>query len=276
MTIAANEAGARVLVHGAGGRMGRAVVALLATDERMQLAAAVDARGAATLGRDAGELAGAGALGIAVTADLVAALRGSDVVIDFSAVGAVPALARAAAASRTPTVICTTGLDAEALAALDALAAIAPIVVAANTSVGVTVLLHLAARAAELLGDDYDIEILEMHHRRKVDAPSGTALRLAESVAAARGLDLATAARYGRSGQVGARTRDEIGILALRGGDVIGEHTVVLAGDGERVELTHRAHARDLFARGALRAARWVVSQPAGRYEMADVLGIPR
>ena len=276
MSEAANEAGARVLVHGAGGRMGRAVLALLATDQRMKLAAAVDHRGAPTLGRDAGELAGAAPCGVVITADLAAALVASDVVVDFSAVGAVPALALAAAASRTPTVVCTTGLDDAAMVALDALAVVAPVVIAANTSVGVTVLLHLAARAAELLGDDYDIEILEMHHRHKVDAPSGTALRLAEAVAGARGLDLATAGRHGRSGQVGARTRDEIGIFALRGGDVIGEHTVVFAGAGERIELSHRAHARDLFARGALRAARWVVSQPPGKYEMADVLGIPR
>lgn len=276
MTTAANEAGARVLLHGAGGRMGRAVVSLLAVDERLRLAAALDAPGSKLLGRDAGELAGLGALGVSLTADISAALRVSDVVIDFSVVGAVPALARAAAQSRTPTVVCTTGLDAAAHAALDALAEVAPVVVAANTSVGVTVLLHLAARAALLLGDDYDVEIVELHHRQKVDAPSGTALRLAQAVATARELDLATAARHGRSGQVGARTPDEIGLHALRGGDVIGEHTVLLAGAGERLELTHRAHTRDLFARGALRAARWVVSQRPGKYEMADVLGIPR
>jgi 4-hydroxy-tetrahydrodipicolinate reductase len=256
--------------------MGRAVVALLAFDERLRLAAAIETAGSATLGRDAGELAGIGTLGVALTSELGVALRRSDVVIDFSHVGAVPALARAAASSRTPMVVCTTGLDAAAHAALDALAKVAPVVVAANTSVGVTVLLHLAARAAELLGEDYDVEIVELHHRHKVDAPSGTALRLAEAVAGARGLELAKAARHGRSGQVGARTPDEIGIHALRGGDVIGEHTVLLAGAGERLELTHRAHARDLFARGALRAARWVVSQPPGKYEMSDVLGIPR
>ena len=276
MTIAANEAGARVLVHGASGRMGRAVVALLAGDQRMVLAAAVESSGAMTLGRDAGELAGVGSRGVLLTADLHAALAGSDVVVDFSTVGAIPALARAAASSRTPTVVCTTGLDAAAHAAIDALAVVAPVVLAANTSVGVTVLLHLAARAAELLGDDYDLEIVEMHHRHKLDAPSGTALRLAEAVAAARGLNLDTAARHGRSGAVGVRTRDEIGIHALRGGDVIGDHTIVYAGGGERIELTHRAHTRDLFARGALRAARWVVSQPPGKYDMADVLGIPR
>lgn len=276
MTAAATDARVRVLVHGAAGRMGRAVIALLVADERLRLTAALDAPGSAMLGRDAGELAGVGALKIDLTSDLAAGLRASDVVVDFSSAAAVPALARAAAVSRTPMVVCTTGLDGAARAELELVAKVAPVVVAANTSVGVTVLLHLAARAAELLGDDYDVEIVEMHHRHKVDAPSGTALRLAEAVAAVRGLLLPNVARHGRVGQVGSRVRAEIGIHALRGGDVIGEHTVVFAGEGERLELTHRAQSRDLFARGALRAVRWIVAQAPGKYEMRDVLGILR
>jgi len=256
--------------------MGRAVVALLADDTALSLAAAIEAPGSPLLGRDAGELAGLGAGGVHVTDDLDAALRGVDLAIDFSTAAAVPRFARAAASARIPSVICTTGLSAEAHAGLDSLAGVAPVVVAANTSVGVTVLLHLAARAATLLGDDYDAEIVELHHRHKVDAPSGTALRLAEAVAGARGLDLDAAARHGRSGAAGPRGKGELGIHAVRAGDIIGEHTLVLAGAGERIELTHRAHARDLFARGALRAARWVGGQPAGRYEMSDVLGLPR
>jgi 4-hydroxy-tetrahydrodipicolinate reductase len=256
--------------------MGRAVVALLADDTALSLAAAVEAPGSPLLGRDAGELAGLGASGVRVTDDLEAGLRSVDLAIDFSTAAAVPGFARAAASARIPSVICTTGLSPEAHAAIDALAGVAPVVVAANTSVGVTVLLHLAARAAALLGDDYDAEIIELHHRHKVDAPSGTALRLAEAVAEARGLDLDAAARHGRSGATGPRGKGELGIHAVRAGDIIGEHTLVLAGAGERIELTHRAHARDLFARGALRAARWVGGQPAGRYEMSDVLGLPR
>jgi 4-hydroxy-tetrahydrodipicolinate reductase len=173
-------------------------------------------------------------------------------------------------------VIGTTGLDERAEAAIDALAARAPVVVAPNMSPGVTLFFHLAARAAELLGPDYDAEIVEMHHRRKVDAPSGTAVRLGEVVARAKGFDPERAVVHGRSGQVGARPREEVGVMTLRGGDVIGDHTLVLAGEGERLELTHRASSRDIFARGAVRAARWVVGQPPGRYDMADVMGIAR
>jgi 4-hydroxy-tetrahydrodipicolinate reductase len=276
VSVEASTGRARVLLHGAGGRMGRAVVALLAEDAALSLAAAIEAPGSALVGRDAGELAGLGANGVRLTDDLDVGLRGADLAIDFSAAVAVSGFARAAASARIPSVICTTGLGAEAHAAIDALAAVAPVVVAANTSVGVTVLLHLAARATALLGEDYDAEIVELHHRHKVDAPSGTALRLAEAVAAARGLDLDAAARHGRSGAAGPRGEGELGIHAVRAGDIIGEHTLVLAGAGERLELTHRAHARDLFARGALRAARWVRGQPLGRYEMSDVLGLPR
>jgi 4-hydroxy-tetrahydrodipicolinate reductase len=260
----------RIAMHGAGGRMGRAIVRAISEEASLSLVAALDREGSDALGRDAGELAQVGTIGVALVADRVA-LRGADVVIDFSSPAATAATARACAASSTPMVIGTTGLDAEANEAIDALARTTAVVVAPNTSVGVTVLFHLAAEAARLLG-----EIVEMHHKKKVDAPSGTALRLAERVAAAKGLGQ-DAFVHGRSGQVGARPRDEIGIVALRGGDVIGEHTLVLAGPGERMELTHRAHDRSLFALGALRAARWVATRRIpGRYDMTDVLGIIR
>jgi 4-hydroxy-tetrahydrodipicolinate reductase len=243
----------RVLVHGAAGRMGRAVVAQLADAPGLALGAAVD-RGD----------------------DLPAALASSDVVVDFSARDAVVPLLEAAARARKPVVVCTTGLGPNELAAVGALAAVAPVLVAANTSVGVAVLAHLAARAAALLGPDYDVEIVEMHHRHKVDAPSGTALRLAEAVAGARDVAVADVARHGRAGQVGPRPPGEIGMHALRGGDVIGEHTVVLAGPAERVELTHRATSRDLFASGALRLAAWLGApgRSPGRYTVEQALGI--
>lgn len=264
----------RIVVHGALGRMGRAVIAALhAAGGDLQLVAALDREGADALGRDAGEQAGAGTLGVKITSSIDVALAAAEVVIDFSSPGATAAIARACAARRVPLVVGTTGLDAQADTALAAVASVAPTVVAANFSIGVAVLAHLAARAATLLGD-FDAEIVEMHHRGKRDAPSGTALRLARAVADARGVDLAARAVHGRSGTPGPRPEGEIGILALRGGDVVGDHTLILAGPGERLELTHRATSRDLFARGALRAAAWTVGRAPGRYDMSDVLGL--
>jgi 4-hydroxy-tetrahydrodipicolinate reductase len=263
----------RIAVHGAAGRMGCALVRAIAEDPTLELVAAIDRPGSDVLGRDAGEVAGTGVLGVRVSADREA-LAGAQVVIDFSRPAATRAIAERCGRDGIAMVIGTTGLDAAAEEAIGALASRAPVVVAPNMSVGVTVLFHLAAEAARLLGPAFDAEIVEMHHRRKVDAPSGTALRLAEQVAAAKGLG-ARAFVHGRSGEVGARRDAEIGIVALRGGDVVGEHTLVLAGSGERLELTHRAHDRSLFARGALRAARWVADGRApGRYDMTHVLGI--
>lgn len=202
------------------------------------------------------------------------AIAGADVVIDFSHRDATAGVSAACARHGKPLVVGTTGLPPEALAALEALATQQRVVVAPNTSVGVTVLFHLAKEAARLLGDEFDAEIVEVHHGKKLDAPSGTALRLAEAVAEGKELD-ATSFVHGRTGMVGARPKQEIGIHAVRAGDVIGEHTLYLAGPAERLELVHRAHDRALFARGALRAARWVVQPgPAGRYDMRAVLGL--
>jgi 4-hydroxy-tetrahydrodipicolinate reductase len=181
----------------------------------------------------------------------------------------------ACARKRVAAVIGTTGLDDGCERAIDELAKVAPVIVAPNFSVGVNVFWHIARVAVELLGPDFDIEIVEMHHRKKVDAPSGTALRLLDAVAKGRGVDPKKTAIYGRSGEMGARTNEEIGVLALRGGDVVGEHTLILAGPGERVEMTHRAHTREIFAHGAIRAAHWIVGQKPGRYHMGDVLGLP-
>lgn len=263
---------ARVALHGATGRMGRAIVAVLAESSELALVAAFGSPQDGELGRDAGELAGTRKLGvpIGVLGDSLEA----DVVIDFSTPDALSTLASRCAASRVALVSGTTGLAAPHQAALDELAKVAPVVHAPNMSVGVNVLFHLAEVATRLLGPAFDAEIVEMHHRHKVDAPSGTAVRLAERVAAARGLDPEAAVVHGRSGQVGPRKDDEIGVMTLRGGGVVGEHTLVLAGPGERVELVHRAQDRSIFARGAVRAASWVVGKKPGRYDMPDVLGI--
>jgi 4-hydroxy-tetrahydrodipicolinate reductase len=258
----------RVHVHGASGRMGRSIVRALAEAEGLQLISAIDRQASAV---DAGTLAGTRALGVVVTSE-VNAMRG-DVVIDFSRSEATESLAKQAQAQGFALVVGTTGLEPSALGALDAASRVVPVIVAANTSVGVTVLAHLAELATKLLGEGFDAEIVEMHHNQKADAPSGTALRIADAVLTAKGLDR-TALRTGRDGKPGPRTKTEVGVLAMRGGDVIGDHTLVLAGEGERIELTHKATDRALFAKGALRAARWIAGRAPGRYEMRDVIGL--
>jgi 4-hydroxy-tetrahydrodipicolinate reductase len=265
----------RIAVHGASGRMGRSIINILAEDKAATLVSAIDRPGHATLGQDAGVLAGLPEpLGVALTSVLPAALEHAEVVIDFSSLEATRVLLKACSERRVAAVVGTTGLDTPTRAAVEALSKVAPVVLAPNYSVGVNVLWALAAQAVRLLGPEYDIEIVEMHHKHKVDAPSGTALRLTEVVAQARGLDPARAIVAGRRGQAGPRRNEEIGVHAVRGGDVVGDHTLVLAGPGERIELTHRAHTREIFARGAVRAAHWVCGRAPGLYEMADVLGI--
>lgn len=262
----------RVAMHGADGRMGHAIVRAIAESDSFVLAAAID-HGRDAIGADAGERSGAKKNGVVITNDF-AAIANADVVIDFSHRDATRGIAEACGRAGKPLVVGTTGLAEDAIAALDALGAMQRVVLAPNTSVGVTVLFHLAKEAARLLGDEFDAEIIEVHHTKKLDAPSGTALRLAEAVAEGKSLD-ASAFVHGRSGIVGARPKKEIGIHAVRAGDVIGEHTLMLAGPAERIELVHRAHDRALFARGALRAARWVASPGApGRYDMRAVLGL--
>jgi 4-hydroxy-tetrahydrodipicolinate reductase len=265
----------RVSVHGAAGRMGRSIVKVLVDDKGATLVSAIERGGHSALGQDAGVLAGlAEPLGVAITSSLESALERAEVVIDFSLPDAARSLFQACAARRVAVVVGTTGLDSAARAALDGLCKVAPVVVAPNYSVGINALWALAAQAVRLLGPDYDIEIVEMHHRHKVDAPSGTAVRLTEVVAQARGIDPVSAVRSGRSGQVGARKDEEIGVHSLRGGDVVGDHTLILSGPGDRIELTHRAHSREIYALGAVRAAHFVAGSSPGLYEMADVLGI--
>lgn len=266
----------KIAVHGAGGRMGRQLVSMIAGDEDAKLTAALDRAESESHGVDAGLLAALGkSLGVSVTSDLAAGLAQSDVVIDFSLpAGTIPLLEKCRE-TRTPAVVGTTGFDERGDVALARLAEMVPVVFAPNYSVGVNVFWALARQAATLFADDVDLEIVETHHHRKVDAPSGTAVRLLNVVAEARGLDPKAAVQHGREGLVGARKSDEIGMHAVRGGDVVGDHTLILAGPSERIELTHRAHNREIFARGAVRAAHWVVDQPPGLYGMADVLGLP-
>lgn len=257
----------RLAIVGASGRMGRAV-ARLARDAGDEIVCAV---GTTEVGRDVGEVAGVGRTGTCIV-DGLAALEHAraEVAIDFSVPSATLALAPIAASAGTAVVSGTTGLDAAARAALDAAAARIPTLWEPNMSLGVHVLARLVAQASAALAD-WDIEIVETHHRAKVDAPSGTALRLAEAVQRAR--HGSPGLVHGRQGRPGARSPGEIGMHAVRGGDVVGDHAVHLLGGGERLELIHRATSRDVFAHGALRAARWIVGRPAGRYSLADVLG---
>jgi len=267
---------AQVAIHGAAGRMGQSIASVLDDDPEASLVAAMDREGSELIGRDMGQLTGRAPSGVCITTDVEEFLNNVEVVIDFSIAAATAKLLPLCAGQHIPMVIGTTGLDAETRAGLERAAERVPIVFAPNYSQGVNALYFLAARATELLGPAFDAEIVEIHHRHKVDAPSGTAVRLAEVVAAAKHLDPERTVRHSRSGQVGARPTDEVGVMALRGGDVVGEHTLYLVGEGERVELTHRATDRSIFARGAVRAAHWVVGRPAGLYDMADVMGIPR
>jgi 4-hydroxy-tetrahydrodipicolinate reductase len=256
--------------------MGRALAEVIAIDEAVGISGAIERMGSALLGSDLGSITAGEPSGVIITDSLTEGLDAADVVIDFTRPEPTRRLLVECAARKIAVVVGTTGLDHETLAALDDAATTIPVVFAPNMSVGVNLLFHLAARAAALLGPEFDAEIVEMHHKRKVDAPSGTAVRLAEVVAEAKGFDAKNDVVHGRSGEVGQRPRSEIGVMTLRGGDVVGEHTLLLAGEGERLELTHRATDRAIFARGAVRAAKWIVGKTAGRYDMADVLGIPR
>jgi 4-hydroxy-tetrahydrodipicolinate reductase len=257
----------RVVVPGAGGKMGRMVIDAV-LESGGQVTGAVERRGHPLVGRPAA------VDGVVVGDDFAAALEVADVYIDFTAPEAAQAHVEAAAARRVAGIIGTTGLSPEARAAIMHAAAHIPVVVAPNFSLGVTLLGALVEQAARLLGEGYDMEIVELHHRAKRDAPSGTALALGEAMARGRGLELASARRNGRDGDVGARPAAEIGFHAVRGGDVVGEHTAHFLGPGERVEITHRASSRAVFARGAVRAARWALTQPPGVYSMRDVLGL--
>jgi 4-hydroxy-tetrahydrodipicolinate reductase len=265
----------KIAIAGAGGRMGGALARAIAAADGVTIHSAFDRAGNAAIGRDAGTFAGLEPLGIVITDDIEAALAGADAIVDFTAPAASVALAQRAAKAGLVHVIGTTGCTPEQDAAIRAAGeAGARIVKSGNFSLGVNLLAGLVKQAAAALGPDFDVEIVEMHHNRKVDAPSGTALMLGEAAAAGRGIALASHRVSGRDGVTGPREKGSIGFAALRGGTVVGEHTVILAGDSERIELTHRAESRAIFANGAVRAARWAADRHAGVYTMADVLGL--
>jgi len=240
----------KLLVTGSKGRMGEAVIRCAGEDSEVTVHSSIDQGDS-----------------------LADAIEGCDAVIDFSVLGFTDELVAACLETKTSLVMGTTGHDEAQLSLISEAAKTLPIVHAPNFSVGVNTLFWLTNKAAEILGEGYDLEVVEMHHRHKVDSPSGTARRLAEVLAEARGLNYNNDVQHGREGQVGAR-QQEIGMHALRGGDVVGDHTVIYATDGERVELTHKASSRDTFAMGAIRAAKWLANQPSGLYDMGDVLGL--
>ncbi len=264
----------RLAITGAAGRMGQRLVALGHRGEGTIITGAAEYSTHGQLGHDAGMVAGIGPIDVTISSGLSHDIDRADVVIDFSTPEASVSHAEVAGAAGVPMVIGTTGLSPEQQAAICASLANVPYVQAPNMSVGINLLLKLLNTAARSLDDSYDIEVVEMHHRHKVDAPSGTALRLAQECADARGVSLDTHGVYARHNMNLARERGTIGIQSLRGGDVAGDHTVIFAADGERVEIGHRASNRDTFAMGAIRAAKWVLGRPVGKYDMQDVLGL--
>jgi 4-hydroxy-tetrahydrodipicolinate reductase len=264
----------RLIVAGAGGRMGRTLIHAIAVIDGAALAGAVEAAGSAVIGRDAGELAGLGKNGVTVTAEVEPLLARAEGLLDFTVPAATMALAELTARSGIVHVIGTTGLTGENEKLIAEAAKRAVIVKSGNMSMGVNLLAALVKRVAKTLDEDFDVEILEMHHNKKVDAPSGTALMLGHAAAEGRGINLDQRSERGRDGHTGARCAGDIGFASLRGGSVVGDHTVIFAGPAERVELTHRAEDRMIFARGAVRAALWARGRPPGLYSMTDVLGL--
>jgi len=264
----------KVAVAGAAGRMGRRLSALAVEHPDIELAGAFEVTGHVETNRDMGELLGIGKLGVVLMDSVEAAARHADVIIDFTAPKATLRNLEIAANMSKAMVIGTTGLSPDELDQIRKFSDKVPCVQAFNMSLGINLLSKVLGDVARALGDDYDVEIFEAHHKHKKDAPSGTALMLGRSVASALGRDLATDAVYCREGIIGERTKKEIGIQTIRAGDIVGEHTVLFGGMGERIEITHRASSRDTFARGGLRAALWLKDKPAGLYDMQDVLGL--
>lgn len=264
----------RIAVMGAAGRMGQTLVRAIAASPGVVLVGATEQAGSIALGEDAGQLAGVGKRSVRITDNADAAIAACDALLDFTVPAASVAFAKLAAKHGKVHVIGTTGCTTDDDKSIAKSAKQATIVKAGNMSLGVNLLLALTRKIAAALDDDFDIEIVEMHHRMKVDAPSGTALMLGQAAAEGRGIDLAQHSDRGRDGMTGKREKGAIGFAALRGGNVVGEHTVIFAGEHERIEITHRATDRALFARGAVKAAQWGVGKPPGLYSMTDVLGL--
>jgi 4-hydroxy-tetrahydrodipicolinate reductase len=264
----------RIAVMGAAGRMGKTLIEAVQQAEGAQLSAAIDRADSSLVGADVGELVAQGKIGVNLSGDLRAVLDQFDVLIDFTHPSVTLKNLEVCRQAGKAMIIGTTGFTAEEKQLLNDAGKQIPIVFAANFSVGVNLCLKLLDTAARVLGDEVDIEIIEAHHRHKVDAPSGTALRMGEVVAGALGRDLQKVAVYGREGQTGARARETIGFATVRAGDVVGDHTVLFAAEGERVEITHKASSRMTFAKGAVRAALWLQGRQPGLYDMQDVLGL--
>lgn len=264
----------RIAVTGAAGRMGRELVRVVAATPGARVSGGTERPGSPDLGQDLGTLAGLPPLGVVLTADPLEIAAGSDAIIDFTTPAATVEMAGLAANARIVHVIGTTGLSESDEAAIEAAARHATVIKAGNMSLGVNLLTSITRRIAEALDADFDIEVVEMHHRHKVDAPSGTALMLGEAAAAGRGIDLKSTSVRARDGHTGPRKRGDIGFATLRGGSVVGDHTVIFAGEGERIEITHRAADRSIFARGAVKAALWGQGKGPGLFSMSDVLGL--
>jgi 4-hydroxy-tetrahydrodipicolinate reductase len=264
----------RIAVTGAAGRMGRTLVEAIDQAEGLVLSAAIEQPGSSLLGADAGELAGLGRAGVTIVGEIGQVVDDFDVLIDFTVPAATLANLAACRAAGRRMVIGTTGFSEQQQAGIDAAAADIAICKASNFSTGVNLCFKLLEMAAAVIGDETDIEVYEAHHRNKIDAPSGTALSMGQVVADTLGRDLSKVAVYGRQGQTGARDKDTIGFATVRAGDIVGDHTVTFAADGERVEITHKASSRMSFGRGAVRAAAWLAQQDAGIYDMQDVLGL--
>ena len=262
----------RVIINGACGRMGRLIIQGVAQQTDMEIVGAIEYAEHPHIGSDAGVVAGIGEIGVAITSELDKVLGDTDVVIEFSKPRATLQHLKQVVEANKAMIIATTGFNSHELATVKALASQIRCVMAPNMSLGVNVMIQALELIAKALGDDYDIEVIEAHHNHKADSPSGTALRLAETVATALGRDLDEVGVYGRHGIVGARPKKQIGIHAVRGGDIAGDHTVLFATEGEQLSVVHRAHSPEAFAKGAIRAARWVVNAPKGLHDVSEIL----
>ncbi|MEW6214373.1 MAG: 4-hydroxy-tetrahydrodipicolinate reductase [Nitrospirota bacterium] len=264
----------KIAVAGAAGRMGSRITALSREYEELQLAGAFEKKGHKDIGKDVGTVVGIGETGVILVDSLESIIDNVDLIISFTTVEATKEHLRLASSNGKAMVIGTTGFTKDDLKEVSELTKIIPCVMASNMSMGVNLLLKVLQDIAKVLGDDYDVEIIEAHHRMKKDAPSGTALKMAQVIAEAINRNLDEVAVYARKGVIGERTKKEIGIQTIRAGDIVGEHMVIFGGLGERIEITHKASSRDTFARGALKAALWLSGKPAGLYDMEDVLGL--
>ncbi len=264
----------KAVVIGAGGKMGGRIISLMASTEGIKLAGAVERPGHPLLGKDVGETLGLGTSGVTISGDLKDCIGKGDVVIDFTHHEAVIDHLKTAVENKKAMVVGTTGFTGDEMGLIRDLAQATRLVLAPNMSVGVNVMFKVLENVAAILKDEFDVEIVEAHHNLKKDAPSGTAMKMADVIAKALNRDLNKVGIYERKGMIGARTKEEIGIQTVRAGDIVGEHTVIFGGIGERLEFIHRAHSRDNFAKGAIRAAKWIVNQKNGLYDMQDVLGL--